>query len=139
MAGIGINIPGLVDTAASTYIAANAETFKSTVAGPQGAQGAAGLDGVDGVDADALTLVTAVNNGDYTMTLTFSDGTVHTTGTIRGEIGESVTVKSVVFGTDGAMTIEFSDGTIETSSSLNGADGRKMCTTRTQMRRSMRT
>lgn len=76
--------------------------------------------------ADPLVVTSIVNNPDYTMTLTFSDGSVHQTSAVRGAIGASIHVDSVTFNPAGEMTIEFSDGTVELSPSLKGQDGRNI-------------
>lgn len=126
------NLDTLIANAAGAYIQANETTFKSTVAGPTGAQG---LTGDAGLDGSSLTLASSVNNGDGTFTLTFSDGSTHTTEDLRGSAGtngvdgadgNSVTVDSVVFNADYSMTITFSDEYEYTTDSLRGADGRNI-------------
>ena len=121
-----VNLHTLVANAANSYIADNASTFvstqPSTVPGPKGD------------DGDSITLTNAVNNG-ATFTLTFSDGSTHTTADLKGDTGEngndgedgnSVTVDEVVFNPDYSMTISFSDGYEHNTPSIRGADGRNI-------------
>ena len=57
--------------------------------GPQGIQGAKGETGDRGLKGDTGNgIASAVLNSDYTLTLTFTDGTTYTTPSIRGEKGE---------------------------------------------------
>lgn len=98
--------------------------------GNKGSDGAAGADG-NGIKS-------AVLNADYTLTLTFDDGTSYTTPSIRGATGAagkdgaagaagkdgaSVTVKSVSESTSdgGSNVVTFSDGT--TMTVKNGSKG----------------
>ena len=125
-----VNLNTLVANAANTYISTNESTFKSTVVGPTGNTGSTGLTGNTG---DSLTLTSSVNNGNGSFTLTFSDGSAHTTEVLTGASGvdgvdaDALTVDTVTFNSDYTMTIEFSDGTITTTpKSLRGADGRNI-------------
>ena len=69
----------------------------------------------------------AVLNADYTLTLTFTDGTIYTTPSIRGERGEKGDtgngIASIVLNADYTLTIRFTDGTSVTTSSVRGAKG----------------
>lgn len=115
--------------------------------GTPGKDGAAGKDGytpVKGVDyfdgkdgADGNGIKSAVLNADYTLTLTFDDGTSYTTPSIRGATGSagkdgaagkdgtSVTVKSVSESNadGGSNVVTFSDGKKLTVK--NGSKGNK--------------
>ena len=69
------------------------------------------------VDA-AVTIVSQVTNADGTVTTTYSDGTVKTTGTstdINTGTGTAVTIVSQVTNADGTVTTTYSDGTVETT------------------------
>lgn len=94
--------------------------------GKDGATGSAGKDG-NGIKS-------AVLNADYTLTLTFTDGTHYTTPSIRGATGAvgqngkdgtSVTIKSVSESTvdGGGNVVTFSDG--KTVTIKNGSKGEK--------------
>ena len=69
----------------------------------------------------------AVLNEDYTLTLTFTNGTSYTTPSIRGQIGEtgngiaSIQKTSTVGKVD-TYTITFTNGTTSTFTVTNGAD-----------------
>lgn len=102
--------------------------------------GSDGRDGVDGSDGNGIK--SAVLNADYTLTLTFDNGTSYTTPSIRGgtgspgkdgsngEDGTSVTVKSVSESSadGGSNVITFSDGKTLTvkngKAGTNGKDGK---------------
>jgi len=131
-----VNLHTLIADASNSYIAANAEVFKSTVPGDTGPQGPIGIDGA------ALTLTNSVNNGNGTFTLTFSDGSTHTTEDLRGVAGvdgtngvdgndgqdaDALTVTDITMNPDYTLTLEFSDGfEYTTTSSIRGADGRNI-------------
>ena len=65
------------------------------------------------VDA-AVTIVSQVTNADGTVTTTYSDGTVKTTGTST-VVDAAVTILSQVTNADGTVTTTYSDGTVETT------------------------
>ena len=101
------------------------ETLKGS-AGPQG-------NSIKGDTGASLTLVNSVNNGNGTITLSFSDGSSHTTEVLKGDRGDngkdgnSVDVESVAFNPDYTMTIRFSDGFESTSPiSLQGPAGKNI-------------
>jgi len=76
------------------------------------------------VDA-AVTIVSQVTNADGTVTTTYSDGTVKTTGTstdINTGTGTAVTIVSQVTNADGTVTTTYSDGTVETTGTPTVAD-----------------
>ena len=91
---------------------------------------------VHGRDGTSITGV--VLNDDYTLTISFSDGTEYTTTSIRGiqgekgEIGEQgpkgdtgVSIDSVVLNDDYTLTISFDNGTECTTASIRGEKGDK--------------
>lgn len=116
--------------------------------GEQGIQGEKGADGAKGekgdkgdtgsAGEDGNGIASAVLNSDYTLTLTFTDGTSYTTPSIRGAAGAagdkgadgtSVTITSTRH-SNGVTIITFSDGTVvnipdglQGTSGINGADG----------------
>jgi hypothetical protein len=67
-----MNLPTLVAEAVLAELARNPELYRSVTPGPKG---------------EDLTLVSIVMEADYSMTLTFSDGTTYNTPPIRGERG----------------------------------------------------
>lgn len=78
---------------------------------------------------DGNGIASAVLNADYTLTLTFTDGTSYTTSSIRGAKGadgESVMVDEVTLSAEsgGVNTVTFSDGNVlEVRNGEKGADG----------------
>ena len=67
-----------------------------SIQGPPGAQGSTGAKGdkgdkgdtgATGQDGSDLTVTQVTNNSDNTITITFSDGTVHTTASLKGDTG----------------------------------------------------
>ena len=65
------------------------ETGPQGPQGPKGDTGATGATGATGpTGATGNGIASAVLNADYTLTLTFTDGTSYTTSSIRGEKGE---------------------------------------------------
>lgn len=104
--------------------------------GSRGSDGAAGKNGTDGEDGeDGNGIASAVLNADYTLTLTFTDGTSYTTPSIRGAAGKdgsngtngtSVTVSNVSesSASGGTSTVTFSDGkTLNVKNGKDGSDG----------------
>ena len=87
------NLNALVMNAASSYIAANSSTFKSTEVGPVGpngsvgAQGLQGIAGINGADGEDLTIEQIQYNGNGTFTWHFSDETTYTTPNMIGPQG----------------------------------------------------
>lgn len=73
---------GLVDTYTITFDDGSTETFSVT----NGSQGAKGDKGDTGATGNGIA--SAVLNADYTLTLTFTNGTSYTTSSIRGAKGE---------------------------------------------------
>ena len=116
------NLYELVSDTSSAYIYANKEEFKSTVPGPQGLRG---LKGEDGVDGASVTVTSIQNNIDKSITIVFSDGTVHTTDPLKGKDGTSITISNVTNNGNGTLTIDFSDGTSHTTKDLMGPRGFK--------------
>nr|DAU02316.1 MAG TPA: BppU domain protein [Caudoviricetes sp.] len=123
------------------------ETGETGAQGPEGKQGKQGEKGETGNG-----IANAVLNDDYTLTLTFTDGTTYTTPTpIRGAIGpagpqgsQGLTgetgatgaqgeqgetgetgngIASTVLNNDYTLTITFTDGTEYTTPSIRGATG----------------
>ena len=113
--------------------------------GPQGIQGVKGDTGDRGLKGDTGNgIASAVLNSDYTLTLTFTDGTTYTTPSIRGaqgdafeysdftpaqlealtgpqgETGNGIASASV---TNYQLVLLFTDGTTYKSGSLRGAKG----------------
>lgn len=87
-------------------------------AGPRGPSGMDGKNGGDGKDGNGIKSV--VLNADYTLTLTFDDGTTYTTPSIRGAAGkDGVSVKHSWNGT--TLTITSASGT--SSANLKGEKG----------------
>ena len=89
--------------------------------GTKGDKGDIGKTG-NGIENTAL-------NSDYTLTITFTDGTSYTTPSIRGEkglkgdIGNGIA--STVLNNDYTLTINFTDGTQYTTTSIRGEKGEK--------------
>lgn len=103
---------------------------KSTFTVKNGSKGSSGKDGQNGSDGkDGNGIKSAVLNADYTLTLTFDNGTNYTTPSIRGangtngKDGTSVTVSKVTESTasGGSNVVTFSDG--KTLTVKNGKDG----------------
>lgn len=67
----------------STLIVTNGNTGARGLTGPVGPSGPAGANGTPGNGIKSALL-----NADYTLTLTFDDGTSYTTPSIRGETGD---------------------------------------------------
>jgi len=112
--------------------------------GPEGPQGIAGVQGNTGDKGDSVTVTDIQSNPDYSITLTFSDGTVFTSDPIRGAKGEqgdtglqgttgpqgndgvdgdNLTVTSVTNNNDNTITIVFSDGTSHNTGVIKGDRG----------------
>jgi len=112
--------------------------------GPEGPQGIAGVQGNTGDKGDSVTVTDIQSNPDYSITLTFSDGTVFTSDPIRGAKGEqgdiglqgatgpqgndgvdgdNLTVTSVTNNNDNTITIVFSDGTSHNTGVVKGDQG----------------
>ena len=63
-------------------------------------------------------------NSDYTLTLTFTDGTSYTTPPIRGAVGEKGNgIASAILNSDYTLTLTFTDGTSYTTPSIRGQIG----------------
>ena len=77
---------------------------------PAGVQGETG-NGIQG----------AVLNNDYTLTITYTDGTSYTTPSIRGATGNGI--QGAVLNNDYTLTITYTDGTSYTTPSIRGAKG----------------
>ena len=99
--------------------------------GPEGPQGVPGQDGADGNGITSTVL-----NPDYTLTITFSDGTTYTTPSIRGAQGEQGVqgipgepgatgngIASTVLNADYTLTITFTNGQTYTTPSIRGEQG----------------
>ena len=112
--------------------------------GPQGDQGPVGVQGNTGDKGDSVTVTDIQSNPDYSITLTFSDGTVFTSDPVRGAKGEqgdtglqgvtgpqgnngvdgdNLTVTSVTNNNDNTITIVFSDGTSHNTGVIKGDRG----------------
>lgn len=83
--------------------------------GRQGSQGEPGEDGQDGNG-----IKSAVLNADYTLTLTFDDGTSYTTPSIRGATGEAGTTP--VKGTDYFTEADKAEMVEDVKNSIDGLD-----------------
>ena len=85
----------------------------------QKAQGEQGEQGDPGVGISSTVL-----NADYTLTITFTDGSSYTTPPIRGEKGDAGNgISSTVLNPDYTLTITFTDGTSYTTPSIRGGKG----------------
>ena len=75
--------------------------------------------------ADGRGISNAVLNADYTLTITYTDGTSYTTPSIRGERGAGITsiVKAGTSGLVDTYTITYGDGQTATFDVTNGEDG----------------
>lgn len=107
----------------------------------KGADGADGADGSDGEDGNGIK--SAVLNADYTLTLTFDDGTTYTTPSIRGATGAAgkdgsngsngsdgvgiasikQTTTSTADGGNNVFTVTLTNGTSATFTVKNGSKG----------------
>lgn len=100
-------------------VISNAGLIGGTIVGTRGPKGDKGDTG-NGI-------ATAVLNADYTLTLTFTDGTSTTTSSIRGAQGiqgeTGVSITGVTLNSNYTLTISFSDGTSTTTDSIRGAKG----------------
>ena len=75
-------------------------------------------------------IASTVLNPDYTLTITFTDGTHYTTPSIRGAKGDTGNtgatgngIQSTVLNADYTLTITFTDGTSYTTPSIRGEQG----------------
>ena len=101
------------------------------VKGPKGDPGSPGSAGPQGADGNGIA--STVLNSDYTLTITFTDGTSYTTESIRGEQGAAgatgpkgdngTGISSIVMNQDYTLTITLSDGTSYTTASVRGEKG----------------
>ena len=120
--------------------------------GKTGATGAQGIQGIQGEQGEAGNgIASTVLNDDYTLTITFTDGTSYTTPSIRGAVGatgesgprglQGLTgdtgaqgpqgetgatgngISSTVLNSDYTLTINFTNGTSYTTPSIRGATG----------------
>ena len=99
--------------------------------GPQGPQGIQGPEGPQGeTGATGNGIASTVLNPDYTLTITFTDGTSYTTPSIRGAKGDTGDtgatgngIQSTVLNADYTLTITFTDGTSYTTPSIRGEQG----------------
>ena len=82
-------------------------------------------DGATGPKGDTGNgIASAVLNSDYTLTLTFTDGTSYTTPPIRGAVGEKGNgIASAILNSDYTLTLTFTDGTSYTTPSIRGQIG----------------
>ena len=60
-------------------------------------------------------------NSNYTLTIFYTDGTEHTTGSIRGATGNGIA--SIGLNADYTLTIRYTDGTSEKTGSIRGEKG----------------
>lgn len=88
-------------------------------------KGDKGDKGIQGDTGNGIS--SAVLNSDYTLTITFTDGTSYTTPSIRGEKGIKGDVgngiASTVLNNDYTLTINFTDGTQYTTPPIRGKQG----------------
>ena len=98
---------------------ANTWTFITDLSGSQGIQGPKGDTG-NGI-------ASAVVNADYTLTLTFTNGSTYTSGSIRGTQGPKGDtgkgVSSAVINANYQLVVTYTDGGTYTSGSLRGPQG----------------
>lgn len=94
-----------------------------TVTDADGTRSFAVLDGTDGEDGRGIA--SAVLNADYTLTLTYTDGTSYTTPSLRGEPGENgISPVASVSKTGKVVTISITDKNGTTTASVSdGTDG----------------
>ena len=110
--------PKIIDDYWYVWDASNEEYVNTNVdaSGVKGDKGDVG----NGIENSVL-------NSDYTLTITFTDGTSYTTPSIRGEkgikgdIGNGIA--STVLNNDYTLTINFTDGTTYTTPSIRGEKG----------------
>lgn len=107
-----------VDTGKLYRRTENGWSYIGDLSGKQGIKGETG-NGIAG----------AVLNQDYTLTITFTDGTSYTTTPIRGAQGVKGDtgngIASTVLNQDYTLTITFTDGTSYTTTSIRGEQGIK--------------
>ena len=115
--------PKVVDGYWYVWDASNAEYINTNV-DARGIKGDKGDTGETGVGIESTVL-----NSDYTLTITFTDGTSYITPSIRGEKGLKGDVgngiASTVLNDDYTLTINFTDGTQYTTPSIRGKQGEK--------------
>ncbi len=84
-----------------------------------------GKQGIKGETGNGIA--SCVLNNDYTLTITFTDGTSYTSPAIRGATGQTGAtgngIASCVLNNDYTLTITFTDGTSYTSPSIRGETG----------------
>ena len=82
----------MTDGTSYTTASIRGEQGEQGVQGEQGIQGIQGVQGEQGIQGETGAtgngIASAVLNADYTLTLTFTDGTTYTTASIRGAQGE---------------------------------------------------
>ena len=103
---------------------ANKNEYVNTNVDARGVKGDKGDIGKTGNGIENTVL-----NSDYTLTITFTDGTSYTTPSIRGEKGLKGDVgngiASTVLNNDYTLTINFTDGTQYTTPPIRGRQGEK--------------
>lgn len=87
-----------------------------------------GTDGQDGRDGtEGVGIVSIVQNADYTLTITLSDGTMLTTEPVIGQKGDTGAtgngIASATLNADYTLTLTFTDGTSYTTTSIRGERG----------------
>ena len=93
--------------------------------GETGATGEQGIQGIQGEQGEAGNgIASTVLNADYTLTITFTDGTSYTTPSIRGADGATGNgISSTVLNDNYTLTINFTNGTSYTTPSIRGETG----------------
>ena len=116
-----------LNTATGDYFRKSAGVwlFVGNLQGPEGLPGSPGQNGVG--------ILTAVNNGNGTFTLFFSDGSQFTTSNLTGPAGDpgapgqpgdpGAGITQITDNGDGTLTLTYGDGSMLTTSNLTGPEG----------------
>ena len=120
-----VGTPSVVVTASGPNTAKDLDFAFHNLKGDKGDTGDTGETGATGNG-----IANTVLNPDYTLTITFTDGTSYTTPSIRGAKGDTGDtgatgngIQSTVLNADYTLTITFTDGTSYTTPSIRGEQG----------------
>ena len=120
-----VGTPSVVVTASGPDTAKDFDFAFHNLKGDKGDTGDTGETGATGNG-----IASTVLNPDYTLTITFTDGTSYTTPSIRGAKGDTGNtgatgngIQSTVLNADYTLTITFTDGTSYTTPSIRGEQG----------------